>query len=127
MAKKVYAGALEHIDELCGPYASVIDIKRAQLPSAEKVNGWSSQQFVSALRHDPANPAYNMHVRQLLHVGYKLAAKMGQEYLTALDESESFVSRNVTRNLYDRHIVPLFINGNGRKKEGAEEAVCAVA
>jgi hypothetical protein len=105
LAKKVYAGAVEHIDELCGPYASVIDINRGRLPAVEKVNGWSSEQFVSALRHDQSNPSYNAHVRQLLHVGYKLAAKMGEDYLNALEQHEGFVSRNVTRNLYERHVV----------------------
>ena len=111
LAKEIYFGALEHVDELCGPYASVIDIDRRKLPSAETVKGWSSEQFVSALRHDPANKDYNRHVRQLLHVGYKIAANMGDRYLHALKECEDSVSRNVTMNLYDRHLKPLFVNG----------------
>ncbi len=41
-AKEIYAKALAHVDELCAPYASVIDIDRAALPSAEEVGGWSS-------------------------------------------------------------------------------------
>jgi hypothetical protein len=113
VAKEIYAGALEHIDELCVPYASVIDIDRAKLPSIETVNGWSPEQFASALRHDPATQSYNRHLRQLLHVGYKIAAKLGQRYLDALGECETTVSRNVTANLYDRHLKPLFLNGNG--------------
>ncbi len=111
LAKGIYYGALEHLDELCGPYASVIDIDRAKLPSVETVKGWTSEQFVSALRHDQQNSNYNPHVRQLLHVGYKIAAKMGDRYLQSLKDCEESVSRNVTMNLYDRHLKPLFVNG----------------
>ena len=48
-------------------------------------------------------------VRQLLHVGYKIAAKMGERYTKLLDSCESAISKNVTENLYERHIVPLFL------------------
>ncbi|HSU57131.1 MAG TPA: tagaturonate epimerase family protein [Candidatus Dormibacteraeota bacterium] len=113
VAKEIYAGALDHLDELCAPYASVIDIDRTQLPSMETVNGWSSEQFAAALRHDSKNKQYNRHFRQLLHVGYKVAAKMGPRYLQALGECEKSVARNVTENLYERHLKPLFLNGNG--------------
>ncbi|MGH7942639.1 MAG: tagaturonate epimerase family protein [Limisphaerales bacterium] len=115
VAKEIYAGAFDHLNELCAPYATVIDIDPAKLPSRETVNGWTSEQFVAALRHDPKNNAYNPHLRQLLHVGYKIAAKMGNRYLNALKENQQFVSRNVTTNLYERHLKPLFVhNGNGR-------------
>ena len=111
LAKEIYAGALEHIDELCAPYATVIDIQRARLPSTTVVDGWSSEEFVSVLRHNPRHPAYNPHLRQLLHVGYKIAARMGRRYLDALEANEAFVSRNVTANLFERHIKPLFLEG----------------
>lgn len=113
LAKEIYFGALDHVDELCGPYASVIDIDRSKLPNVDTVKRWTSEQFVSALRHDQANKNYNPNVRQLLHVGYKIAAKMGARYLHALKDCEDSVSRNVTLNLYDRHLKPLFVNGNG--------------
>jgi hypothetical protein len=45
----------------------------------------------------------------LLHVGYKAAAGMGQRYLDALDHCAPEVSRNVTFNLFERHIRPLFL------------------
>jgi len=109
LAKEIYAKALEHLDELCAPYASVIDIQPTKLPAAEAVNRWSSQQFVSAVRHDQANKEFNPHVRQLLHVGYKIAAKIGTRYLSALEECEQAVSRNVMLNLYERHLKPLFL------------------
>lgn len=108
LAKEIYAEALRHIDELCAPYATVIDISKAKLPSAQTVQSWSSADFVSSLRHDPKCPAFNPHLRQLLHVGYKIAAKMGERYLQLLRECEASVSRNVTTNLYERHLKPLF-------------------
>jgi hypothetical protein len=109
LAKEIYAGALEHVEELCAPYATVIDIDPKKLPSARTVSGWTSAQFVSALRHNPRDPAYNPHLRQLLHVGYKIAAKMGTRYLDALKRHEAVVARNVTENLYERHLRPLFL------------------
>ncbi|MGD1088816.1 MAG: tagaturonate epimerase family protein [Verrucomicrobiota bacterium] len=109
LAGEIYARALEHLEELCAPYATVIDIDRQKLPSAATVNRWSSEQFVAALRHDQSNHAFNPHLRQLLHVGYKIAAKMGDRYLDALKTCESTVSRNVTYNLYERHLKPLFV------------------
>ena len=107
LAKEIYAGAFEHIDELCAPYASVIDIDRSKLPSPAEVNGWSSEQYVAALRHVPGK--VNIHLRQLLHVGFKIAAKMGGRYLDMLVACEPAISRNVTENLFARHIQPLFL------------------
>jgi hypothetical protein len=111
LAKDIYIGALEHCEELCAPYATVIDIDPKKLPSADAVKGWSSEQFVSALRHDQKNPDYNPHLRQLIHVGYKIAAHLGKRYLDTLEACETTVAKNVTENLYERHIRPLFLNG----------------
>ena len=123
LAKEIYAGALDHVKELCAPYAPVIDIDYKKLPSKEIVSRWTSEQFVAALRHDPRNTLYNPHVRQLLHVGYKIAAQMGDRYLDALKRHEDFVSRNVTMNLYERHLKPLFVrNGVPSAKALAETA-----
>jgi len=112
LAREIYAGALEHAEELCAPYSTVIDIDFKQLPSIATVNGWSAKQFVSALRHDQSNPAFNPHLRQLIHVGYKVAAKMGNRYLDALEKHEDSVARNVTNNLYERHLKPLLAEVN---------------
>jgi hypothetical protein len=109
LAKEIYLGSLEHVTELCAPYATVIDIDPKKLPTKEEVNGWTSEQYVSALRHDPKNKQYNPHMRQLIHVGYKIAAKMGDRYLNALKKHRAFVSKNVTENLYERHLKPLFV------------------
>jgi len=109
MAKEIYGDALDQIDALCAPYATVIDIDRDQLPTREEVNGWASEQFVSALRHDQSCEHYTPSLRQLIHVGYKVAAKMGNRYLDMLAACEPAVTRNVTENLYERHLKPLFI------------------
>ncbi|MCX6907665.1 MAG: tagaturonate epimerase family protein [Verrucomicrobia bacterium] len=109
LAQEIYAEALAHIDELCAPYATVIDIHHAKLPAAAMVSGWTSGQFVSALRHDQRNPAFNPHLRQLLHVGFKVAARMGGRYLEQLDRCKATIARNVTANLFERHIQPLFL------------------
>jgi len=108
IAKKVYANALSRFDELCGPYATVIDIDRDKLPSAETVEGWSGDEYADALRHDQSCAKYDLNVRQLLHVGYKVAAEMGDDYLGALVKYEEIIAQNVTENIYDRHIMPLF-------------------
>ena len=109
LAKEIYAEALSHKDELTGPYATVIDIDDSKLPTAEEVKGWTSQQYTSALRHDQKNAAYNPSFRQLLHVGFKIAAKMGPRYIQALEANEPVVAQNVTRNLWERHIKPVFL------------------
>jgi hypothetical protein len=109
IAKEVYSEAFAHAEELCKPYATVIDIDYAKLPTPAEVNGWTSEQYTSALRHDQSNPAYNSSFRQLLHVGFKVAAKMGDKYLNALEANEAVVAKNVTTNLYDRHIKPIFL------------------
>jgi len=109
IAKEVYAEAFAHADELTAPYATVINIDPAALPAPEAVNGWTSEQFTDALRHDQSNPNYNQSFRQLLHVGFKVAAKMGPKYLEALEANEDVVAKNVTTNLFERHIKPVFL------------------
>jgi hypothetical protein len=110
LAKEVYAEAFAHKEELCEPYAAVIDIDYAKLPAPEVVKGWTAEQYTDALRHVQKNPNFNPNVRQLLHVGYKVAAKMGDRYLNMLKQSEDSISRNVTENIFDRHIKPLFLD-----------------
>ncbi len=110
LAKDVYAGAYEHRVELCAPYAGVIAINAARLPTPATVQRWSSEQFAAALRHERSNPAFNRDLRQLVHVGYKIAAGMGRRFTDLLESCESDIARNVTENLYERHIRPLFID-----------------
>ncbi len=109
IARSVYRSAHGRFDELCGPYASVIDIDSEQLPSSDEVDGWDATAFTSALRHDQSCPAYNQNLRQLLHVGYKVAAEMGTQYTDALDKHATVVAENVGQNILERHIRPLFM------------------
>jgi hypothetical protein len=109
IAKEVYAKSVSRIDELCGPYATVIDIDRAKLPAPEAVDQWDEEAFASALRHNQSCQRYDINFRQLLHVAYKIAAEMGQRYFNALDKYEDIIAQNVTENIYDRHIKPLFM------------------
>jgi hypothetical protein len=109
LVQEIYAKAYEYREALCEPYAAVIDIDFARLPSPAQVAAWSSADLTSALRHDPTCPGFDPNVRQLLHVGFKLAAKMGDRYLRMLEQCEKTVSRNVTENLFVRHLKPLFL------------------
>jgi hypothetical protein len=109
IAKEVYTKALSRIDELCGLYATVIDIDAEKLPSPGEVERWDGQRFAAALRHDQLCEAYNPNFRQILHVGYKIAAEMGQRYLDALAQNEDIIAQNVTENIYERHVKPVFM------------------
>jgi hypothetical protein len=108
IAKEIYAGAMQQFAELTKPYASVIEIDPERLPSADAVASWNSGQFVASLNHDPECADFNPHFRQLLHVSFKLAAKMGTRYTNALEANRSNIERRVTENLFKRHIQPIF-------------------
>jgi hypothetical protein len=109
IAKEVYVKALSRIDELYAPYATVIDIDRRKLPSPEDVDKWDGQGFAAVLRHNQACREYNLNFRQLLHIAYKIAAEMGTRFLDALEEYEDVIAKNVTENIYERHIKPVFM------------------
>ena len=109
LAKEIYKYSFEHVDELCAPYASVIDIDRTQLPNVETVDQWSGAQMANAIRHIPDHPEFNANVRQLLHVSFKVAAKAGARYTDLLEKHQEIVSREVTTNIYERHMKPLFV------------------
>jgi hypothetical protein len=110
LAKEIYASALNRFDELCGPYATVIDVKECRLPTKEEVNGWSGKKFANTLRHNQKHPDFNPDFRQMLHVAYKVAGEKGDRYYAALEKYKDIVAANVTENLYDRHVVPLFLS-----------------
>ena len=109
LAKQVYAEAYAHRSELCAPYAAVIDIDPTKLPQPNDVDRWTSEQFVRALRHNQQDDLYNSSLRQLLHVGFKVAAKLGAHYLDLLSANEEIVAKNVTENLFVRHIRPIYL------------------
>jgi len=108
LAKQVYVQALDRFDELVEPYTSVIDINRERLPSATAVNAWNGEQFAAALRHVPSDPQFNPDLRQLLHVGYKIAAEMGEGYLGMVRRNAAAVAENVTENILERHLLRIF-------------------
>jgi hypothetical protein len=97
------------VDELCAPYASVIDIDKAKLPSVSVVKGWRGEQFANALRHIPGHREFNASFRQLLHVSFKVAARAGVRYTDLLTANEAIVAKNVTENIFERHMLPLFV------------------
>ena len=109
LAKEIYGYALENVDSLCEPYASVIDIDRSRLPSIETVNAWTGEQLANALRHIQGHPDFNDNVRQLIHISFKVAAQTGDRYLNLLKANEEIVGKNVTENIYERHLKPLFL------------------
>ena len=109
LVKEIYAYALEHVDEFCAPYASVINIDRSQLPDAATVHRMSGPRLAAAVRHIQNNEHFNPHMRQLLHVSFKVAAKHGDRYTDLLKSNAEIVGREVTKNLYERHMRPLFL------------------
>jgi len=112
VAQEVYAQAYARLDELCKPYATVVSIDRSKLPSPAVVNGWTSKEYVDALRHDQSCPAYNVNLRQMLHVAFRIAAEMGERYMSALARHEKIVGANVTENILKRHVEPLFLGSS---------------
>ncbi|MFZ6037817.1 MAG: tagaturonate epimerase family protein [Bacteroidota bacterium] len=107
-AKKIYAASHDRKEELCAPYADVIDIDASKLPSIDEVKEWSGEKFANTLRHIPGHPDYNPNFRQLIHVAYKVAAEMGTEYTSLLEKYADVVGNCVEENLYDRHLKRLF-------------------
>lgn len=109
IAQDIYRSTFDRYDEMIKPYLTVVDIDRAQLPTPDAVAAWTSQKYADSLAHDQANKDFNIHFRQLLHTGFKVAAEMGPRYTDALKKFSSIIGANVTYNLYDRHFKRLFL------------------
>jgi hypothetical protein len=107
-AKDIYIRALGRREELCAPYADVIDIDPAKLPSAGEVLSWNGENFANALRHIPGHREYNPNLRQLIHVGYKVASEMGDRYTGLLKKYNGIIGQCVEENIYERHLKRLF-------------------
>ncbi len=101
LVKEIYARAYSRFDELCVPYSTVIEIDRNLLPSPDEFKKWDGLQVARAIRHDAACPDYDLNIRQLLHVGYKVASEFGETYLQALEDNSKVVGRHVYNNLFD--------------------------
>jgi hypothetical protein len=108
LAKEIYRESFQRCDELCRPYLAIVNIDKKQLPSPERVAVWNPEEFVHAVRHDPSCPGYNPHLRQLLHIGFRIAAEKGTRFHDLLNECRAAIEDNVTTNLYERHIRYLF-------------------
>jgi hypothetical protein len=108
IAKLIYRNAFERKEELCKPYLNVIEIDDSALPDPSITQKWNKEKFVGTLRHIKGHPDYNPNFRQLLHVGYKVAAELGNRYNEALEKFSDVVGRNVSDNIYERHLKPLF-------------------
>jgi len=108
LAKSIYSIALTRFDELTRPYATVIDIDKNKLPTSLEIIGWGNDKFASSIRHNPDHPDYNPHMRQLLHVAYKVAVEYGILFTDALKENAGIIGEQVTENLYERHIKKIF-------------------
>jgi len=107
-AKEIYTKALSRYDELAAPYSTVIDIDVSALPSAETIAGWTSRQFVDALAHEPDCPSFNPSLRQLLHVGYKVASEAGKRYTDLLTAHRDIIGKRVRDNILEKHIKRIF-------------------
>lgn len=108
IAKKIAISALGRMEELCIPYATVIDINPEKLPSAEQIRSWSGDEYARALRHNQKDNLYNPDFRQLVHVSYKIAAELGDEYYDALKRNSGVIAGQVGENILSRHVARLF-------------------
>ena len=108
LVKAFYSAALGRFDELCAPYATVIDIDKNKLPSAKEIERWTGEKLANTMRHIPGHPDYNPNFRQLVHVSFKVAAEYGNEYLHALKAHKEIVGKQVADNIFERHIKRLF-------------------
>ncbi|MCR5245233.1 MAG: tagaturonate epimerase family protein [Bacteroidales bacterium] len=108
LAKRIYVNALTRMEELTVPYATVIDVDADALPSPAEVEKWDAETYARTMRHNQADPLYNQSFRQLIHVSYKIAAELGDEYYPALEAHSEVIGREVIENICDRHIKRLF-------------------
>ena len=108
LAKKIYVNALGRMEELTVPYATVIDVDVTKLPTPEEVAKWDADTYARTMRHNQEDPLYNPSFRQLIHVSYKIAAELADEFLPALEKHTDVIGEQITANLCDRHIARLF-------------------
>ena len=108
LAKKIYVNALGRMEELTVPYATVIDVDVTKLPTPEEVAKWDADTYARTMRHNQEDPLYNPSFRQLIHVSYKIAAELADEFLPALENHTDVIGEQITANLCDRHISRLF-------------------
>jgi len=108
LVKSIYNKGLKRMDELCAPYTTVINIDKSKLPTTEEIKTWTGDKFANSLRHIQEHPDYNLNFRQLIHISYKIAAESGNKYTDALKKHSEIIGKQVTENLFERHIKRLF-------------------
>ncbi len=128
MSREIYRTAFARFDELCKPYLTVLAIDRKGLPDPKNVDTWTPGEFVAALMHERSEPRYNVHFRQLIHVGYKIAAEMGALFTSGVIRHRAGIAEAVTRNLFERHMRPLFLGlpAQGRAAAAAPPGKSAI-
>jgi len=109
IAKEIYAQSMLRYDELTGPYSTVLHIEREKLPPVSETDTWNAERFAGALEHDQKCSYYDPQFRQLIHVGYKIAAEMGDRFIKALENNRSIIEEQVRSNLLEKHLKPLFL------------------
>ncbi len=109
MIKSIYREAMERYDELTVPYGNVLRIDTHSLPDPVNFDKLNEDEVAEMLRHEPDNPMYNKHLRQLMHTAYKVAAERGRKFIRVLEENEEIIGRQVYSNLFERHLTPLFL------------------
>ncbi|MGZ5496744.1 MAG: tagaturonate epimerase family protein, partial [Candidatus Aminicenantales bacterium] len=77
---------------------------------------WDPREFVGALQHDPICPRFNPYFRQLVHIAFRIAAEMGDRFTDLLETYREPIETQVTENLFDRHIAPLFLDDSGSER-----------
>lgn len=108
LAKEIYVLAFNRYDEMVVPYSTVIDIDLNKLPPVKSVLEWSSEEFERNIDHNQEDPLYNLHFRQFMHISYKVAAEMKDNFYSLLNKYSSIIEEEVTDNILHKHIIPLF-------------------
>ena len=109
MVYSIYDSAWKRFDELTAPYTPVIDVQYEKLPKPEQFRKWEGSKIASKLVHEPNHPEFDSQLRQFMHCAYKVAAEKGTDYTNLLKKHKKTIGNNVTKNLYERHIAPLFL------------------
>ena len=109
LVKKIYTLAFDRFDELRKPYETVVEIDQQKLPLPAAVDRWTSAEFIGTLKHDQGSPTLDRNFRQFVHIAFRVAAELGDEFRQGLSTARASIEENVTHNLYDRHIKPLFV------------------
>ena len=109
MAKEIYCQSFLRFDELAAPYASVLHIDRKMLPGTVEVQSWQGKKFSESITHNALCANYNPNMRQLMHVGYRVAAEMGDTFYSMLGKYAGIIGERVKYNLLERHLKPLFL------------------